>query len=93
MTVGYLSIDDLSLEMKLKKGSLDEKRAASVIIPIIEKHHILLSTLLIANALALESLPIYVNMILPSYIAIIVSTFLVVFFAEIFPQAYCTSSK
>jgi hypothetical protein len=35
LTVGYLSIDNLSLEMKLKNGSLNEKRAATKIIPII----------------------------------------------------------
>lgn len=35
LTVGYLSIDDLTLEMKLKKGTLNEKRAATKIIPII----------------------------------------------------------
>jgi metal transporter CNNM len=50
----------------------------------------LLSTLLIANAIALESLPIFIEKALPSYLAIILCTFMVVFFAEIIPQAYCT---
>ncbi len=71
--------------MKLKNGSLNEKRAATKIIPIIQKHHLLLSTLLICNAFALESLPIFVEKALPSYIAIIISTFFVVFVAEILP--------
>lgn len=35
LTVGYLSIDDLTMELKLRNGSLNEKRAASKIIPII----------------------------------------------------------
>jgi len=53
--------------------------------PILQKHHVLLSTLLIANALALESLPIFIEKSLPSYLAIIVSTVGVVFIAEILP--------
>jgi hypothetical protein len=35
LTVGYLSIDDLQLEIKLKNGSEEEKRAAVKIIPIL----------------------------------------------------------
>ena len=58
--------------------------------PIIQKHHVLISTLLIGNALALESLPIFIESILPASVAILFSTVLVVIFGEILPQAYCT---
>ena len=61
--------------------------------PLIQKHHILLSTLLIANALALESLPIFLEATLPPSAAIIISTVLVVIFGEILPQALCTGPK
>lgn len=61
--------------------------------PLIQKHHILLSTLLIANALALESLPIFLEATVPGSVAIVVSTVLVVIFGEILPQAFCTGPK
>ena len=61
--------------------------------PLIQKHHILLSTLLIGNALALESLPIFLEAVLPASAAIVVSTVLVVIFSEILPQALCTGPK
>lgn len=66
LTVGYLSIDALFLEMKMLNGTEEEKRSAEVIRPILEKHHILLSTLLISNAFAMEALPIFLDAILPA---------------------------
>ena len=57
--------------------------------PIVQNHHVLIATVLIANALALESLPIFLEAIMPASLAIIFSTALVVFFGEILPQAIC----
>ena len=90
LTVGYLSIDELQLEIKMKNGTDDEKRRAAIIIPIISKHHQLLSTLLLSNALAMECLPIFLDSIVPSWAAVIISTVFVVLFGEVIPQAYCT---
>lgn len=52
----------------------------------------LLSTLLLSNSLSLEALPIFLDKIVPSYLAIIISTVAVVVFGEVLPQAYCTGS-
>ena len=93
LTVGYLSIDDLTLDIKMRNGTPEEKRAASEIFPILQRHHVLLSTLLIANALALETLPIFLAATVPDYLAIIISTLFVVLFSEILPQAICTGPK
>ena len=90
LTVGYLSIDELQLELKLKNGTESEKADAMIIIPILAKHHLLLSTLLLANAFAMETLPLFLDAIMPAVAAIIVSTSAVVIFGEIVPQAYCT---
>jgi len=51
----------------------------------------MLSTLLICNAGAMESLPLVLLMILPDLQVIIVSTTSVVVFGEILPMALCTS--
>lgn len=47
--------------MKLNNGTPEEMRMANAIIPVLENHHQLLATLLVANALASESLPIFLH--------------------------------
>jgi len=48
---------------------------------------------LIANAIALESLPLVIHMLMPAWAAILFSTFVVLIAAEIIPQAFCTGPK
>lgn len=50
----------------------------------------LLCTLLITNAVALESLPICMDKIVPSWAAILISAVGVVLVAEIIPMSICT---
>jgi metal transporter CNNM len=90
LTVGYLSIDDLVLELKSKTGTNLEKKYSEKILPIICQRHWLLVTLLICNASAMEALPIYLNKLVDEYMAIMISVTLVLFFGEIIPQALCT---
>jgi metal transporter CNNM len=61
--------------------------------PIIAKHHTLLSTLLITNAVALEALPICIDKIVPSWLAILISAVGVVIVAEIVPMSVCTGPR
>jgi metal transporter CNNM len=63
---------------------------ATIVMPILQKHHTLLCTLLITNAVALESLPICLDKIVPSWLAIFLSAFGVVVIAEIIPMSICT---
>ena len=79
--------------MKIKNGTPEEKRMALQIMPIIQKHHTLLSTLLITNAIALEALPICLDKIAPSWLAIVISAVGVVIVAEIIPMSVCTGPK
>ena len=58
LTVGYLSIDDLVLELKTTTGTEVEKEHAAILIPLLSKKHWLLVTLLVSNAFAMESLPL-----------------------------------
>lgn len=50
----------------------------------------LLSTLLVANSLANESLPIFIKKSTGDWIALLISVILVVLFGEIFPSAIMT---
>lgn len=90
LTVGYLSIDDLVLELKSKTGTDVEQECARKILPILNSRHWLLVTLLLWNATAMEALPIFLNKLVDEFMAIIISVTLVLFFGEIIPQALCT---
>ncbi|CAK90886.1 unnamed protein product (macronuclear) [Paramecium tetraurelia] len=82
-TQGLLSIDQITIEVKLRKW-------ASRILSVIQEHHLLLSTLLVANSLANESLPIFIKKSTGDWIALLISVILVVLFGEIFPSAIMT---
>ena len=63
---------------------------AAKILPILKKHHLLLVTLLLSNAFAMEALPIFLDALVPAVWAIIISVTAVLFFGEVIPQAICT---
>lgn len=85
LTVGLTSIDKLALEIKMNNGNKEDIEAGNAILPILKDHHILISTLLIANAICMEALPIFLDSIVPAYAAIIISTVAVVVVGEIVP--------
>ena len=82
LTMGLLSLDILSLKVLQRGGKPLEKKHASKILPIVERHHLLLVTLLLANAAAVESMPIFMDRISSPVIAICVSVTAVLFFGE-----------
>jgi metal transporter CNNM len=64
--------------------------SAKNIFKVIDKHHWMLVTLLMCNAAALETLPIYLNKAVTEFWAIAISVVGVLFVGEIIPQALCT---
>lgn len=90
LTMGLLSLDKTQLEILMKVGKGKEKKYAEKIFPIVKKHHLLLVTLLLANAVAVETMPIFMDKITNPIIAIVVSVTAVLIFGEIIPQALCT---
>ena len=66
---------------------------AETILDVISDHHLFLTTLLVYNAIALESLPLVVHKLMPAWAAILFSTLAVLIAAEIIPQAICTGPK
>lgn len=93
LTVGYLSIDSLHLEIKMLSDNSAEVNKCKKIYNILYDRHRLLVTLLISNAAAMESLPLFINKLLPEWAVIIISTTLVLFIGEIIPQAVCTGKN
>ena len=90
LTVGYLSIDDLVLELRFNNGTDEEKEHASKLLPILAKRHWLLVTLLLMNAFCMEALPLFLHKFVPEFVPILISVILVLLFGEIIPQAICT---
>ena len=70
-----------------------ERHIAERILSVATSHHLFLVTLLLANAIALESLPIVIHTMMPAWAAILFSTIIVLIAAEIIPQAFCTGPK
>lgn len=87
LTIGLMSIDPLELEIKQRVGTVEECRQASVVLPLIQRHHYLLVTLLLYNSAANETLPLFLDKLVPSYVAVILSVTLVLIFGEILPSA------
>jgi len=90
LTVGYLSIDELVLELKSMNGTEEEKLQAQIVEPVLSNKHWLLVTLLISNAAAMEALPLCLNQLMSEFLSVLLSVSLVLLFGEIIPQAVCT---
>lgn len=90
LTMGLLSLDMMSLNVLATGGKPNERKYAAKIIPIIKRHHLLLVTLLLTNAAAVESMPLFLDRISDPVTAIAVSVTAVLIFGEVVPQAICT---
>lgn len=90
LTLGLMSLGLVELEILQRSGSSTEKKQAAVILPVVQKQHQLLVTLLLCNACAMEALPIYLDKIFHPFVAVVLSVTFVLAFGEIIPQAICT---
>ena len=82
LTIGLLSLDITSLEVLSRSGHPSEKKYAKWIVRVVKHHHWLLVTLLLANAGAVETMPIFLNQIASEIISIVISITLVLLFGE-----------
>ena len=80
--MGLLSLDRTQLEILENVGKPKEKKYAKKILPIIKRHHLLLVTLLLANAAAVEAMPICMDKITNPLMAILISVTAVLIFGE-----------
>lgn len=90
LTVGLMSLDETELELKLASGTPHEQEQARRVLPVISKHHFLLVTLLVANAAAMETLPLFLDDMFATVLAVVLSVTFVLAFGEVIPQAMCT---
>jgi metal transporter CNNM len=68
--LGLMTLDALDLQI-IGRASVDEdeRKYAAKLLPIVSQRHRLLVTLLILNALAYETLPIFLDALVPSWAA------------------------
>ncbi|BFG17809.1 hypothetical protein CerSpe_040820 [Prunus speciosa] len=90
LTLGLMSLGLVDLEVLMKSGRPQDRKHAAKIYPVVKNQHLLLCTLLIGNALAMEALPIFLDSLVPPLAAIVISVTLILVFGEILPQAVCT---
>lgn len=90
LTLGLMSLGLVDLEVISKSGRPKDRKHASKILTVVKNQHLLLCTLLIGNALAMETLPIFLDKLVPPWAAVLISVTLILMFGEILPQAICT---
>ncbi|KAI0791362.1 hypothetical protein C8Q75DRAFT_865088 [Abortiporus biennis] len=91
LTLGYMSLDETQLNVLSISGTPQQKLYANKIKPIRKDGHLLLVTLLLANMIVNETLPVISDPVLGGGVpSVVVSTVLIVIFAEIIPQSLCT---
>jgi metal transporter CNNM len=93
LTVGYLSVDKLTMELREKTGTQMEKEYSKIILPVLSNHHWLLCTLLLMNSFAMEALPVFLDRVFSRLTAVIISVTLLLIFGEVIPQALCTGPR
>ena len=72
----------MNLQVLAKSSGPKEQKYANVILKLVSKHHLLLVTLLLANAAAVEAMPIFLNQIAGEVVAVVVSITAVLLFGE-----------
>lgn len=105
LTMGMVSLEPLDMELLITQDPEDleteqqredlkrEKAYAQRVLPLIQDHHLLLVTLLLMNSIANEALPIFLDGLVPSWAAVLISVSVVLFFGEIIPSAVFTGPK
>jgi len=89
LTMSLLSMDQLSLEVLSRGGKPQQQKYAKRILMLVRRHHLLLVTRILCNAVAVETMPIILEKITNEVVAILVSVTAVLLFGEILPQALC----
>ncbi|XBH82482.1 hypothetical protein VPH35_071123 [Triticum aestivum] len=90
LTLGLMSLSLVDLEVLAKSGTDKDRKYAAKILPVVKNQHLLLCTLLICNAVAMEALPIFLDSLVTAWGAVLISVTLILLFGEIIPQSICS---
>lgn len=90
LNLGLMALDVNSLQIIMVSGTESQKRHAKTIYPVRKRGNYLLCTLLLGNVLVNSTFSILLGDLTTGLIAIAGSTFAIVIFGEIIPQAICS---
>lgn len=86
--MGLMTLEPLTLMIKIRTTDNDEERKnCQALMPIVEQNHRVLVTLLLLDGIAYEALPLFLDDLVPTSVAIILSVTFVLLFGEIIPCA------
>eukprot|EP00977_Amphora_coffeiformis_P005960 scaffold1270_cov252-Amphora_coffeaeformis.AAC.2 len=89
--LGLMTLDVLDLQIIVRSSvDDDEVRYATRLLEIVKDRHRLLVTLLLMDTVAYETLPIFLDQLMSGWVAVLLSTSLIVVFGEIFPSGIFT---
>ncbi|XP_047160946.1 DUF21 domain-containing protein At2g14520-like isoform X2 [Vigna umbellata] len=83
LTLGLMSLSLVDLEVLAKSGTPQDRKHAAKILPVVRNQHLLLCTLLICNAAAMEALPIFLDSLVVAWGAVLISVTLILLFGEL----------
>ena len=89
LTLGLMGLDLVELEVLRRSGTPKQKWEAREVSKLLKHPHLILVTLLLCNAAALEALPLTLHRVVGEVGAIVLSVTAVLLFGEIIPQAIC----
>ncbi|KAI7896691.1 uncharacterized protein EV154DRAFT_491874 [Mucor mucedo] len=91
LTLGLMGLDETNLQVMLESGSESEKKNAQRVLDLLNKgKYWVLVTLLLSNVIVNETLPIVLDSLIGGgYVAVLLSTALIVIFGEVIPQSIC----
>ncbi|KAI8969290.1 hypothetical protein BDF20DRAFT_916653 [Mycotypha africana] len=92
LTIGLMGLDQTNLYVLIESGTTKEKENAKVVLDLLDRgKHWVLVTLLLANVIVNETLPIILDGVFNGgWQAVVMSTGLIVIFGEIIPQCEST---
>ena len=75
--------------LKTRTDVIVISKNAKRILPLVQRRHLLMVTLLVGNAGCLEALPLFLDPLMDPFFVILLSVTAVLFFGEIIPQSIC----
>lgn len=104
LTLGLVSLDPFGLAVIIATQESDcktfeerdklsrDKTRAQQMLPLVRDHHMLLVTLLLSNTVANEALPVFLDELVPSWGAVLLSVTVVLICGEILPSVLFTGT-
>ena len=91
LLMGLMTLDPINLHIIIRASAdQKERQQAKALLPLVKQHHLILVSILLINCYAIEALPIFLNKLMPDYLAVIIGVVLVLLVGEIIPSAVFT---